>query len=140
EVAALARPVLAQHPQDWDACAALLAGLFPRVHCLSLLDAPGRTVRSHARVPTRMAVVAPDGLIREVDLATTPAFAIGPAELVVLAARDALAAADAIGRARAAQQRLPQLAVALYGRDIAPRTDAGAALPAPSPVLEVLTR
>jgi HAMP domain-containing protein len=136
EVAAIAEPMIALHPDDWDASAAVLSTLFPQLHCVTLLDGPTRTIRARARVPATMAVISSDGLIREVDLASTPEFVLGPTEWVVLAAHDALSAAEVIRRERIApavagegmhlnptrqrpaEPRLPQMAVALFGREL----------------------
>ena len=98
----------------------------------------------------------PDGLIEEVDLSRTSSYQLGPEEWVVLAAHDALGAAEVIRRERIAPAqsgesmrlnatrqrpaapRLPQMAVALFGRDLPMTTAEPRARQLPAPLAEVL--
>lgn len=155
EIAALANPILAQHRNDWEGAATLLRTIFPQIHCLALLDEASRSVSSRTTQPVSMALVTPSGLIQEVDLTSTPRYELAPEEWVVLAANDALAAADSIRRERAAffasgeaargggarsraSAPLAQMSVALFGRAIELPTAEALQSQLPTALAEVL--
>src|SRR5690606_26898727 len=105
EIAAIAEPMIRVHPSDWTSAAAVLGVLFPQIHSVVLLDGETRTVRALASRSANLALVAADGTVREVDLASTPELVLGPTDWVVLAAHDSAAAASLIRASRIPAQR-----------------------------------
>ncbi|MEX2570085.1 MAG: HAMP domain-containing protein [Gemmatimonadota bacterium] len=158
EVAAVARPMLAQHRRDWDAAVKLLADLFPAVHCWVLLDADSRAVHAHARRVVEMAIASADGPTRTIDFRTTPSFVVGARELAVVAAHDAAGAANMIRRDRLGpmlgtesedaapapqgydRRHVPPFAIAIFGAELIVDAPEEYAAPLSAPVVEVMSR
>ena len=138
EIAALAEPLVAQHPNDPERVAATLAKIFPRIECLIRVDAALRTIRLAGRRPARVAIGSGQQPESAAERPLGRDFTLAPHEWAVISADDPVRTAANIMTSRAGDPTAglvacskPTICLLPTAAHIAGTRDAGAGAPMP---------